>query len=152
MAYSAAAERQDTLDAIAVGIDEIAFALAALGAAYEQLDEASGDRLEAELFRPVQVAFGRAQRTHSEFAARHGLAGRSFEQPSPGPPSTRAKGFVDEAADAIRAADAALAGVQDSDTFIEVGDAELRADLSALRELIGPLPGRARELLRGLGR
>ncbi len=152
MAYSAATARQETLDAIAVAIDEVAFALAALGAAYEEVDEAMGDRLEEELFRPVQVAFGRAQRLHSAFAGRHGLPTATFEQPSPGPPSTRAKAFIDEAADALRGADLALAGVQDSDTFIEVGDPELRADLSALRALIDPLPGRARELVRGLGR
>jgi hypothetical protein len=49
--------RQDLLDGIADAIDEIG---AALGAAYEQLDEHTADRLEAELFRPVQVAYGRA--------------------------------------------------------------------------------------------
>ena len=45
-----------------------------------------------------------------------------------------------------------LATLQDSMLPVEVGDPELRAGLSAVRESIGPLPGRARELLRTLGR
>src|SRR3712207_8397736 len=53
-------------------------ALAALGAAYDRLDEAAADRLEEQLFRPVQAAYGRAQRTYAGFAERHGLPGRSF--------------------------------------------------------------------------
>jgi hypothetical protein len=152
MAYSAAAARQELLDDLARVVDEIGFALASLGAAYEQLDEVTGDRLEAELFRPVQTAYGRAQRAHSGFADRHGLPGRTFEQPEPGPPSTRPGGFVGEAVEGVRAADAALAGVQDGDTFIEVGDAELRAGLAEVREALAPLPGRAHELVRTLGR
>src|SRR3712207_376436 len=98
MAYSAAAARQETLDSIATAIDEVAFALAAFGAAYDQLDEGTGDKLEEELFRPAQMAFGRAQRLHAGFAARHGLPGATFEQPSPGPPSTRPRGFIEDAA------------------------------------------------------
>ena len=37
-------------------IDRIALATACLGQAYELLDEATGDRLEGALFRPVQRA------------------------------------------------------------------------------------------------
>ena len=81
MAYASKEARQDLLDTIADAIDEVAVALAALGAAYEQLDERSADELEEQLFRPVQVAYGRAQRTYTGFAARHtfaasGAAGR----------------------------------------------------------------------------
>ena len=74
MAYATQEARQDLLDAIAEATEHIGAALAALGAAYEQLDEQSGDRLEEELFRPVQLAYGRARRTHAGFAERHGLA------------------------------------------------------------------------------
>jgi hypothetical protein len=35
---------------------------------------------------------------------------------------------------------------------VEVGDAELRAGLAEVRELVGPLPHRAREIERVLGR
>jgi hypothetical protein len=35
---------------------------------------------------------------------------------------------------------------------IEVGDAELRAGLQEVRELLGEVRGRARELVRTLGR
>ena len=60
--------------------------VAALGEAYEQLDEQSGDRMEAVLFRPLQTAYGQLKRTHAEFAARSGLPGRDFPAPAQGAP------------------------------------------------------------------
>jgi len=57
MAYSAAEARQEILDRTAEAADHLGAALAALGAAYELVDEATGDRLERALFRPVQVAY-----------------------------------------------------------------------------------------------
>jgi hypothetical protein len=152
MAYASAEARQQLLDGIADAIDEIGYALAALGAAYEQMDTSSADRLEEELFGPVQKAYGRAKRTYAGFADRHGLTSREFEAQSSGLPSTGAKGFVESAVDAIGAADSGLATVQDSPETLEVGDAELRAGLIEVRELLGPLRGGARELLRGFGR
>ena len=80
-------------------------ALAALGAAFEVLDDYNADRLEEELFRPVQMAYGRAQRTHSEFAGRHGLPTRSFDPASAGLPSQGVKGFIDGAVTATVRAD-----------------------------------------------
>ena len=109
MAYTSAEARQELLDTFAEAIERIGLALAALGAAYEQLDEQNADRLETELFGPVQVAYGRAKSTHAQFADRHGLAGRTFEAPSPGIPSTGAKGFIDNAVGAVAEADSALA-------------------------------------------
>jgi len=144
--------RQQLLDTVARATDEIGFALVSLGAAYEQLDEARADELEAELFRPVQLAYGRARRTHAEFAARHGLTSREFEQRSPGLPSIGVKGFIDNAVVAVGKADSALATLQDSLLPVEVGDAELRASLAELRELVGPLAQRARQLVRMIGR
>ncbi len=140
------------LDSLAQGVDEIGYALACLGAAYEQLDEISADRLEEQLFRPTQRAYGRAKRTHAEFAARHNLPGRAFEGQAPGLPSTRARGFIDNAVEGVGAASGVLATLQDSPMFLEVGDAELRAGLVEVRDLISDLPGRARELVRALGR
>ena len=62
--------RQQMLDTLAEATEEIGFALASLGAAYEQLDVSHADELEEELFRPVQLAYGRADaRTRSLPAA-----------------------------------------------------------------------------------
>ena len=61
--------------------DDIGLALASLAAAYEQLDVNLADELEEQLFRPVQLAYGRARRIHAEFAGRHDLPVRSFELP-----------------------------------------------------------------------
>jgi len=152
MAYSAAEARQDLLAAVGDAIEDLARALAALGAAYELLDEHKADELESALFGPVQVAYGRARRTHGDFAARHGLPGRTFTPAQPGAPSMGLKGFVEAAAGAVTSADATLATLQDSMLPIEVGDAELRAGLAQVRELVADVPQRARALTRTFGR
>jgi hypothetical protein len=144
--------RQQLLDAVAEATDQIGLSLASLGAAYEQLDESRADELEETLFRPVQLAYGRARRTHAEFAARHGLKSRKFEAPSPGLASIGTKAFIDRAVVAAAEADNALATLQDSLLPIDVGDPELRAALAELRELIGGVTRRARELVRTIGR
>ncbi|HUR86098.1 MAG TPA: hypothetical protein VMY78_12190 [Solirubrobacteraceae bacterium] len=152
MAYSAADGRTQLLDTLADATDELALALAALGEAYEQVDEHTGDVLEERLFRPVQLAYGRASRAHGQFAARHGLDGRAFEPRKAGLPSLGAKGFVESAVEAIREADGTLSTLQDSLLPVEVGDPQIRAELADLREIMGDLPHRARELLRTFGR
>jgi hypothetical protein len=152
MTYTNAQARQQLLDAVAEAIEEISFALVSLGEAYEQLDEQSADRLEEELFKPVQSAYGRAQRTYTEFAARHELSSRSFESASGGAPSHGVKGFLDSAVDAVARADGMLATLQDSMLPVEVGDPELRGGLEEVRTLLGGLSGRARQFVRTLGR
>lgn len=152
MTYATADARQGLLDTVASAIEQLGVALAALGEAYEQLDEQSGDRLERELFRPVQVAYGRAQRTSAAFAARHELAARSFAPAPDVHPSTGVRGLIDNAAQTVSDADATLSELQDSLAPIEVGDAELRDGLREVRELLGPLAGSTREILRTLGR
>jgi hypothetical protein len=152
MAYATAEARQDLLDAIAEATEHIGVALSAIGAAYEQLDEQSAERLEEELFRPVQLAYGRARRTHAGFAERHALPGRSFAPPPAGHPSQGVKGFLDAAVEATGAADVALSTLQDSMRPVEVGDPELRAGLAEVRELLGRLPGRARRFVSLFGR
>ncbi|MBA3301065.1 MAG: hypothetical protein H0T15_04280 [Thermoleophilaceae bacterium] len=152
MAYSSAAGRQELLEGIAAAVDELGFAVASLGEAYEQLDDATADRLEEGLFRPAQMAYGRSKRAYADFAARHSLEVRGFEAQAPDVPSTGAHGFIDEAVEAAAQADAHLATVQDSPKFLEVGDVELRAALAEVRELVGTLRPRARELVRTLGR
>jgi hypothetical protein len=152
MPYTTAEGRQELLDELARAVDRLGFALAALGAAYEQLDERNADRLEDELFGPVQIAYGRAKTTHSRFAERHGLPGRTFETPDAGLPSTGAKGFIDEAVQAVAEADGTLAELQDSGLPAEVGDVQLREALRDVRELLDGVRQRARELERTLGR
>jgi hypothetical protein len=152
MAYDAAEARQQLLDAIAEATDELGSALACLGAAYELLDENHGDELEQALFRPVQLAYGRAKRTHVGFAERHGLRSREFQPPPARLPTTAAKGLIDIAVESVDQAASTIATIQDSLMPVEVGDAQLRAGLAELRELVGGVRQRARELTRTLGR
>jgi hypothetical protein len=152
MAYIAAEARQELLDTVADATDRIGLALAAVGEAYEQLDDHNAERLETALFRPLQTAFGRAKRTHAQFADRHDLRERTFEPQPRGLPSKGAQGFLDIAVTAAGHADAILAELQDSMRPVEVGDADLRAGLSEVRRLIADVPARARELARTFGR
>lgn len=151
MSYTAADGRQQVLDQLAAATDQIGVALVALGEAYERIDEQTGDRLEDALFRPVQSAYGRAQRTHARFASEYRLPERTFTRPNPGLP-TDPRHAIEHAAQALRTADETLATLQDSMLPVEVGDPELRAGLAAVRDLIAPLPARSRELVRTLGR
>jgi hypothetical protein len=153
MAYVSQEARQDLLGVIAEAVVEIGGALAALGAAYEQLDEQSADRLEEQLFRPVQVAYGRAQRTATGFADRHGLPAPATDAPaSAGLPSQGVRGFVENALEGVEEADRILIELQDSMRPVEVGDAELRAGLADVREHLGQIPDRVQAFLRTFGR
>jgi hypothetical protein len=152
MAYVAGEARQEMLDTLGEAIDDLAVALSALAGAYELLTTVPADRLEEQLFGPVQAAYGRARRTHSGFAQRHGLPTRTFTPAPPGLPSTGVRGFVDKAVVSVDEADALLSELQDSMMPVEVGDAELRAGLAEVRELLGDIPTRAREFTRTLGR
>ena len=152
MAYTTTEGREKILDDLAVAIEQIADALARLGEAYEQLDDDHGNALEEQLFRPVQLAYGRAQRTHSEFATRSQLRTRTFAAHSPGLRSQSVTDLIDRAADAAQDADQSIADLQDSMLPVEVGDPELRAGLSRVRETLAPVPARARTLLRTVGR
>jgi hypothetical protein len=150
--YIAEEARQELLDTLGEAIDDIAPALAALSEAYEQLGTAPADRLEEDLFAPVQAAYGRAKGTYVGFARRHGLPDRTFTPAPPGLPSTGVRGFVDVAVASVGEADAVLAELQDSMMPVEVGDPELRAGLAEVRELLGDVRARAREFIRTLGR
>jgi hypothetical protein len=152
MAYSTAEGRRQILDDLAEATSHIAFALACLGAAYEQLDERTADRLEEELFGPVQKAYAAATRASSAFATRHGLAAPAPEPRTAGVASQSAKALIENAmAGAVQGAHA-IGDLQDTMLPVEVGDAELRAGLAEVRQVIDTLPSRARELTRVLGR
>jgi hypothetical protein len=153
LAYVTREAREELLQTIGDAIDELGRALGALGDAYEQLDERTADALEKDLFRPAQAAYGRAKRTYSSFAERHGIpVSRAFEPVSPGAASRGVRAFVDIAVEAVEDADNILAELQDSMRPVEVGDAELRAGLADVRELLGELPARGREFMRTFGR
>ena len=152
MAYTDAQSRQQILDALASAADEIGVALANLGEAYEQLDEVSAGRLEDELFRPLQAAYGQAKRVHAEFAGRHGLATRVFEPAEVHVREHDARGIMERAAAAVGHADATLSALQDSMLPIEAGDPPLRAGLEQVRMLLADTGRRTREIIRTLGR
>ncbi len=152
MAYTTSEARQELLDTVAEAANQLGLASACLAEAYEQLDEDSGDKLEEDCFRPVQIAYGRAKRAQTEFAGRHGLQAAPSEQRPTGLPSQGAAGFIERAVGAVGAADRTLAELQDSMLPVEAGDEELRAALRSIREPMGGLSARARQFLRGLGR
>jgi hypothetical protein len=152
MAYTTAEGREQVLSDLAVAIEHIADAIACLGEAYEQLDEQHGDVLEEQLFRPVQSAYGRAKRTYAEFASRTQLRSRTFGAHSPGAQSQTVRELIERAGDAAYDADQAIADLQDSMLPVEVGDPELRAGLSQVRETLSAVPARARGLVRTVGR
>ena len=153
MAYATREARQHLLDTVAEAIDELSIAAAALGGAYDLLDEVTADRMEDALFRPVQAALGRAKRTYGGFAERHGLDARAFPPATPGVmPSAGARAFVDRAAETVAEADLILSELQDSMMPVEVGDPEVRAGLADVRATLSPLGDAATGFLRTLGR
>ncbi len=151
MSYTTDEGRTQILDDSAVAVEQLNRALAELGEAYEHLDEQSGDRMEEQLFRPLQGAYGQLKRTHTDFARRAGLPAAEFGPgPAIAPEGTRMA--LENAADAIQAADETLAELQDSLLPVEVGDQELRAGLSGTRTAIARLPGVCDGFIRMLGR
>lgn len=152
MAITAAEARTEILTDLAGAIERIALASASLGEAYELLSVTSADRLEGELFRPVQRALGRAKRTYTQFAERTGLPTQTLESPSAGPASQGVKALVEQALVASAEADHRVGELQDSNHPVEFGDPELRKGLTEVRASLVQLPGPAREFLRTLGR
>jgi len=152
MSYTTAEGREQVLDSLSHAAQELDAALASLTEAYEQLDERTAERVEADLFRPVQLAYGRARSTQRDFAERSGLAPREQAQTARAAPSHSVQELLATAVEDARRADHTLASLQDSMLPIEVGDAELRAGLVAVREQLSGVGTNARELLRTFGR
>ena len=144
MSYTTADGRRQVLDALAAAADQIGVAVAYLGEAYEQLDEYAAERLEQQLFRPVQLAYGRARRVHSEFAGRHGLPTRTFDAQHPHVRANDARGLIDSAVEAVARADGGLGGLHRGRSFL--------FGLRGVRVLLGEVGDRARRLERTLGR
>ncbi len=152
MPYASADARRELLQEVERAADHLSVALSDLSEAFELLDDATAERLEDELFGPVQAAYGRARRTHGEFARRHELEDGTFATAARGAPGRGVKAFLEDAAKEVGEADTALATLQDSMLPVEVGDPELRAGLAQVRELLGSFQTRAREFGRTLGR
>src|SRR4029079_14308920 len=91
--------------------------------------------------------YGRAKRTYSGFAERHGLDAREFEPSAAGSAAQSAREAMDAAIEALEDDTHLLVEIQDSMMPVEVGDAPLRAGLAEIRELVGPLPHRTDRLL-----
>lgn len=152
MVYTSDEARRTLLESLADAADAVGAALAAAGEAHELLDEQLAERLEGELFMPLQRAYGQTRRLHSDFARQSGLQAAEFTQRGRGAPSHGAKGFLQEALDAAARADAALAELQDSMLPVEVGDPQLRDGIAAVRTLLASVGPRGREILRSIGR
>jgi hypothetical protein len=152
LSYTTAEARDRIIGDLEAAEEELSAAVTALGEAFEALPEGSADRLEDELFRPVQKAYARTKRTRTGFAQRVSRDTDEPESKPVGPPSQGAKGFVQEAAAFAGQADLILSELQDSMMPVEGGDAELRAGLSEIRELLGPVRTNAAMFLRTLGR
>lgn len=152
MAQSTADARRQILDVLAEAAGRLNAALGLLGAAYELLDERAAEQLEDELFGPVQHAYGRLRRTHTEFAARHGLPAREFPPAPEAAPGHGLRGLLEDVVIATAEADDQLGTLQDTMLPVEVGDRELRDGISETRSRIAPVPDAARRLLRIFGR
>jgi hypothetical protein len=153
MSYTTSEGREALMDDIGGALEQIAFALACLGEAYELVDVSAADQLDEKLFRPVRSAYARARRGLSGFADRHELAAAAPSQPdSSGLHSGDPRVYLQRAIDASSQAEAMIAELQDSMLPVEVGDQELRQDLSEVRALLGPVPAQGQALMRTLGR
>jgi hypothetical protein len=152
MAIGTREAQEQMLADLGEAVRGLALALACLGGAYEAVSVTAADRLEEELYGPVQRAYGRAMRAHGTFARSVGLPEERFEQPSAGRPSQGARSFVERAVEGALAADGRISELQDSMMPAEFGNAELRSGLVEVRGLLAPVPVAAREFLRTLGR
>ena len=152
MSFSAADGRTQLLSVVGDAADRLAVALGLLSGAYDLLDERSAEQLEEQIFRPVQLAYGRLRRTHSEFAARSELPGRDFAPAPEGAPARGLQGLVEGALAEVQAADGELATLQDSMLPVEVGDAELRAGLQQARAGLAAVSPAVRAMMRTFGR
>ena len=152
MAFTTREAHEQIVAELGWAVGQIALAAECLGEAYERLDVPTADRLEDELYRPLQRGFGRAKRTLVQFAGKVGL------EPDEGEPSDAnvSRLTVKETIErsVALAADGAqrIAELQDSDMAIAAGDAELRAGLAETRRLLAELSSRAPAFLRTLGR
>ncbi len=152
MAITQAEARHQILDDLGAANERIGYALGALSVAYEELTVGPADRLEEELYGPIQKAYGRGKRTRSQFADRMGFEVEEVEPASPGLRSQGVKSLIEHAVAGAGEGDRMISELQDTMLPVESGDPELRAGLADVRKLLAGLPTASREFLRTLGR
>jgi hypothetical protein len=152
LAYTNLEGREGLLEALAESAEQVGAALEYLGAAHERLDDLNADKLEQAIFPAAQRAYASARKAYAGFASRHDLPSRNFEAPSVPPGSLKAAELIEMAANEAEGADEMLAGLQDDQRLVEVGDVELRSGVAEVRQAIEKVPLRARGMLRLLGR
>jgi len=152
VAYTDLEGREALMARLGEAVEYLGEGIGSLGDAYETLDDQTADTLEEKLFGPMQRAYGRAKKTYSDFAARHGLEGRTFDAPASPVTSGKAADLIAAVAGSAEAAEYALTELQDDPAFLAVGDRELRAGVVSVREPIANVPRDARQMLRMLGR
>jgi hypothetical protein len=152
MAFTTREAQERIVDELGWAVGQIALASEVFSDAYERLDATTADRLEDELYRPLQRGFGRAKRTLVQFAGRVGLEPQEGEPGDANVARLTLKETIERAV--ALAADGAqrIAELQDSDMAIAAGDSELRSGLAETRRLLGELSTRAPAFLRTLGR
>ena len=153
MTYDTGEARRALVEELLGAAGDIATAIAYAIAAYDQLDDTSGGRLEEQVFAPLQKALGTLRRAAGGFAARHGDPATSPGSPPAEPhPSQGVAALLESCAAAVRAADEHLGSLQDSLVLIDLGDADLRAGVSDTRRRLGEVPAALRAFVRTLGR
>ncbi|MDE3070182.1 MAG: hypothetical protein KGJ43_05590, partial [Acidobacteriota bacterium] len=108
--------------------------------------------LEAQLFRPLQRAYGRVRRACSEYAARNGIDAADPTPPPQPAPGLGPKVRLETAVETLGEIEGELVMLQDSLMLVELGDPDLRAALAEVRQALAEVTHAARELLRTLGR
>src|SRR5215469_14164003 len=101
MSYTNQEGRERIVRDLASASEQIELALSYLTDAYELVDEGLADRIEEELFSPVQASFGRARRTLGEFTRRYQLRDSATPPAASGARPHGARELVQSAADAI---------------------------------------------------
>jgi len=152
VSYTSAEGRRQIVDALVAAAHDADGALADLSEAYELLDELTAERLERDLFRPLQQAAGLVRRTLEQFALRHDLATPARAAAAASAHGRNPNAWVEAAAAAAARADLRLGALQDTMLPVEVGDPELRSGIERVRVLLGGISPRARELTRTVGR
>lgn len=151
--YDPAEARRALVDDLLGAAQDVAEAIAYASAAYDLLDDTSGDRLEEQVFAPLQKALGALRRAAEGFATRHGIAAPAAAPPPPEPhPSQGVAALLDGCGAAARRADDHLGTLQDSLLLIDLGDAELRTGVADVRRRLGGVPAALRTFTRMLGR
>jgi hypothetical protein len=144
--------RSQLLAALAAQTERLGRAVAQVAEAYDHLDERTAERLEEGLFKPLQRAYGRAQRAVREYAASQGLPQPTLNQAPPPLPAVGVRELVARALSELEEADLGLVAIQDDELYPELSDPPLRAALGEVRSALAGCLQAGRELIKEFGR